>query len=398
MSDFSQDGLICTLQYLSNTNRAELETRLDARARPITIVLPCHARDLAGPALVNILDEIGRAQFVSEVILTMNGLDKAGFSEALRLVAGLPQPSRVLWNDGPRMLGIWADAATAGLRPVNPGKGFNVWTAAGLIQARGRPGVVVTQDCDVLSYRSEMSLRLCSAVADTELDYDCAKACYSRVKDRIYGRASRLFLAPLLRALLRVVGHHPFLDFLLSFRYPLSGEWAATTELLSALPMYGGWGFEIGMLYELFHNTDPRKISQVDPGGEYDHAHQPIHGEGGRGLAPMAKDIATTLFFHLSREGVFIDASFIHAVHLSYEAEARWALKRYKDLARINSLSFDDASEQQAVEAFAKSLPNPDDLCLSESALPSWNSIAISHPCLADELTRAVDADQCLAA
>ena len=69
---------------------------------------------------------------------------------------------------------------------------------------------------------------------------------YSRVTDRLYGRVSRLFLAPLLHALLRVAGHQPLLDFLLSFRYPLAGEVALTRELATTLPASSGWGLEIG--------------------------------------------------------------------------------------------------------------------------------------------------------
>ena len=396
MSDFSQDGLICTLQYLCATNSAELEARLHEQAQATTIVLPCHAADLAGGAFENILAEIARAPFLGEVIVTTNGLDENGFRRALGLVQTLPQPYRVLWNDGPRLLRIWAAKRAPVRAGFISGKGFNLWAAIGLVYAESPAGIIVTQDCDVLSFRKEMSLRLCSAVIDPNMNYYFAKAYYSRVKDRIYGRASRLFLAPLLRALLRVVGHHPLLDFLLSFRYPLSGEWAMTTALLASLPVRGDWGLEIGLLCELFRRTDPRKISQVDPGGEYDHKHQPLHDGKGGGLARMTAEIARTLLFHLSQEGVGIDASFMEAVRINYSKEAQWALKRYKSLARINSLSFDEAGEREAVEAFARFLPGSEDR--SDVCLPSWKTMEATLPDFAQELRSAVDADQRLGA
>jgi glucosyl-3-phosphoglycerate synthase len=40
----------------------------------------------------------------------------------------------------------------------------------------------------------------------------------------MYGRATRLLIAPLIRSMMEIVGHTEFLRYLDSFRYPLAGE------------------------------------------------------------------------------------------------------------------------------------------------------------------------------
>jgi glucosyl-3-phosphoglycerate synthase len=175
---------------------------------------------------------------------------------------------------------------------------------------------------------------------------------YSRVTDRLYGRVSRLFLAPLLHALVRVAGHQPLLDFLLSFRYPLAGEMAMTRELAAALPVSSGWGLEIGQLCELFRRADPREVCQVDGGAGYDHKHQPA----ATALVEMAAEIARELFAQLAAEGLPDDAKFREAVAVAYRREAAHALRRSAALALVNALPFDEAVEREIVETFAARL------------------------------------------
>jgi glucosyl-3-phosphoglycerate synthase len=140
--------------------------------------------------------------------------------------------------------------------------------------------LIVTQDADVTSFRGSTLARLCAACVHPQLGYHFSRMYYSRVTDRLYGRVSRLFLTPLLQAFIRVAGHHPLLDFLASFRYPLAGETALRTALAAELPLGASWSLEIGMLCEVFRRADPREICQVDGGTGYDHRHHPL-SEGG---------------------------------------------------------------------------------------------------------------------
>ncbi|MGB8355636.1 MAG: hypothetical protein WCD79_17185 [Chthoniobacteraceae bacterium] len=378
MSDFHQHGLICTLQRLAETNGVELDAKLAvlARQKPVTLILPCHYTELSRPALAHILAEVSQTGFLREVIVSMNGMDAAGFHKARNYFKRLKQPHRILWNDGPRLKAVYQLLTQAKLGNFVSGKGFNTWAATGLVFLEGKSKLVVTQDCDVSSFRREMLARLCFAAMEPELDYGYAKMYYSRVTDRIYGRVSRLFLAPLLHALVRVAGHQPLLDFLLSFRYPLSGEYAIQSELAGAIPMRADWGLEIGLLCDVFRRMEPNRVCQVDGGSNYDHKHQPLGSDADSGLYKMSKEIAHALFEHLADEGLPMTATLQAAVQSSYHRESREALHRYKNLALINGLSFEIAAEQHAVELFSKALGEAMEApCTAQVTLVCWKDI-----------------------
>jgi len=396
MSDFYQHGLICTLQRLAETNAAELDAKLAglAEKKPVTLVLPCHFSELERPALAHILEEISQAGFLREVIVSMNGMDAAGFCAAREYFSRVALPHRILWNDGPRMRAVYKLLTDMNPEGFIAGKGFNTWAAFGLVFTEGKSEIVATQDCDVSSFRREMLSRLCFSGLDPELDYTYAKMYYSRVTDRIYGRVSRLFLTPLLHALVRVVGHHPLLDFLLSFRYPLSGEYVIRRELAGAVPLRGDWGLEIGLLCEVFRRVEPNRVCQVDGGSNYDHKHQPLGVDAESGLYKMSREIAHALLEHLVDEGLPMTPAFQPAVLASYHRESREALQRYKNLALINGLPFDMASEQSAVEHFAKALGEAMGAGRgSKVTLASWKDIQSAQPEFAGKFLEAVAAD-----
>lgn len=340
MSDFAQNGLICTLQRLNDTHLARIEAEVAELAldRPIGLVLPCHGRDLEQPAFARMLEELRAAVFVREIVLSMNDVAPALRAALPARLARLPQKITMLENEAT------PDEAA--------GKGRNVRAAFAHLAASSECEIFVTQDCDVASFQRVDLARLCYAVAHPQLGFRFAKMYYSRVTDRLYGRVSRLFLAPLLHAVLRVAGHQPLVDFLCSFRYPLAGEVALTRDLAAALPKGSGWGLEIGQLCEVFRRVDPREVCQVDGGPGYDHKHQPAETS----LARMAAEIARELFAQLAIEGLPGDAAFRTAVAAAYRREAAHALRRSASLALINALPFDENVERAIVSVFAARL------------------------------------------
>jgi glucosyl-3-phosphoglycerate synthase len=340
VSDFAQTGLICTLQRLNDTHLAHIEEELFecARTRPIALVLPCHGRDLEQPAFAHLIAELRGATFFREIVFSCNAVEPAVFAALPQRLAALPQELTLLQNDE--------------LHGEPSGKGANVRAAFKHLAGRGECEIFVTQDCDVATFRGTDLARLCYAVAHPQLGYRFAKMYYSRVTDRLYGRVSRLFVTPLLHAVVRVAGHQPLVDFLLSFRYLLAGEIAITRELAAALPVSPGWGLEIGQLCEVFRRADPREVCQVDGGPGYDHKHQPA----ATALAEMAAEIARELFLQLAAEGLPGDAPFRTAVTAAYRREAAHALHRSASLALINALPFDARAEREIVDTFAQRL------------------------------------------
>jgi len=390
MSDFAQTGLICTLQRLNDTSAERIEAELSEHAamHPITLIFPCHGKDLHQPALKGIVDQIAGARFLREVLISMNGWEEGAISVARKVFERLPQPHRILWNDAPRVV------AAKGVMAAPMGKGFNVWSACGVVIAEAQSQVIATQDCDVVSFRRENLARLCFAAVHPELRYDFAKMYYSRVTDRLYGRVSRLFLTPLLQAIVRVAGHQPLLDFLQSFRYPLAGECVTTRELAAALPVSAGWGLEVGLLCEAFRRADPRRIAQVDGGRHYDHRHQPLGDEHG-GLFRMSREIAVTLLAQLGDEGLQFSPSFLEVLGASFERESREALRRSRHLALINDLPFPQ-DDEQAVAVFKRALSEAgreffnDPLGVAAHTLPAWAGMQKSLPEWAARFLEAV--------
>ncbi len=354
MSDFLQQGLITTLQSLNEKNAAALEADLEkfAADSPIALILPCHANELGSRALSHLIDEISGARFLREIVVSMNGLDEQTFKQAQTFFERLPQPHRVLWNDAPE--------TAARREPALPqGKGRNAWAAIGLLAREKNCRIAALLDCDVTTFHREMLVRLCTACAHPALNFAFAKMYYSRIasaRGRIYGRVSRLFLAPLLRALVRVVGHQPLLDFLLSFRYPLAGECALRLDLAATLPFDAGWGMEIGLLCEIFRRVDPREICQVDGGRDYDHKHQPLGCDTRTGLFQMSREIAAALFAQLAEEGLPMTEKFLDELTASHRREAAAALARTRSLALINGLDFDEEDESAHIAAFTDAL------------------------------------------
>jgi len=243
--------------------------------------------------------------------------------------------------------------------------------------------VIATQDCDVASFRRVALARLCYACLHPTLNFQFAKMYYSRVTDKLYGRVSRLFLAPLLEAVVRLAGHQPLVDFLLSFRYPLAGEIALHRALAETLPGTHGWGLEIATLCELFRRVDPRAICQVDGGSGYDHKHQP----GAEALTGMCQEIAQELTTQLTREGLPPDAVSAQSLQHAFRRENSDAQRRYAALAQINGLPFDVAEERRLSSAFADAFQAS--ALDPKQALPSWSSVRTairgwSRPCSAE--------------
>jgi glucosyl-3-phosphoglycerate synthase len=341
VSDFAQTGLISTLQWLGENPRLELELTELAEQRPIALVLPSLGGDLEEAAFGGIIHALSGATFLREIVVSVNAASESQLAAARARCAILTQTVTFLQTD---------DGEQSG--PASGGKGQNVAAAVRHLAEQGECGIIATQDCDVTSFRRADLARLCYAVAHPDLGYRFAKMYYSRVTDRLYGRVSRLFLAPLLQAIVRLVGHQPLVDFLHSFRYPLAGEVALTLELATNLPLSAGWKLEIGQLCEVFRRVEPREICQVGGAAGYDHRHHSAEPS----LAGMAAEIAAELLRQLELEGIGREPTFRSALNGAYRREATHALRRSLHLAQMNGLAFDDGEERAIIETFAAQL------------------------------------------
>jgi glucosyl-3-phosphoglycerate synthase len=257
---------------------------------------------------------------------------------------------------------------------------------------------IALHDCDILTYSRELLARLSYPVSNTSMSYEFAKGYYARVMDRFHGRVSRLFMTPLIRTLQKMAGYLPFLVFLDSFRYPLAGEFAITTDLAHIIRLSSDWGLEVGVLSEVFRNCAPRRICEVDICETYDHKHQELSKDNPEGgLNRMAVDIAKHLFRMLASEGVVISDGFFKSVKAAYLREAQEAIRKHNDDAAVNGLTFDRHTEGTAVDTFAKSIDIAARAVLDDPLgtplIPNWNRVTSAVPDFLERLRTTVEED-----
>jgi len=268
----------------------------------------------------------------------------------------------------------------------------------GYILSDEKSYAIALHDCDILTYSRELLARLCYPVASTSMSYEFAKGYYARVSDRLNGRVSRLFLTPLVRTLEKMAGYLPFLVFLDSFRYPLAGEFAITTDLARIVRLPSDWGLEVGMLSEVFRNCAPRRVCDVDIAEVYDHKHQDLSAaDPEAGLHRMAADIAKHLFRQIAIEGVAISDGYFKSVKAAYLREAQDSIRKYADDAAANGLPYDRHVEGTAVETFARAVDTAGKLVVEDPLgaplISNWNRVTSAIPEFLERFRAAVEAD-----
>lgn len=366
MADFFQHAPLPTLQQLAVTDpcRHDAELLEWTVSKPIALLLPALQAEFERPALPRMLDEVSLIPWVSEVILSVNGLDAAQFESAERMSRAKlrGKPLRMIWNDGPRMTEVHEGLRAAGLDGYDAGKGMNIWSGLAYLQARGHRGVVVSHDTDILNYSPELPRKLSYPLLHPGMPYRFAKGYYSRVAGRLFGRVTRLLVFPLIQALTQVLGPKPLLAHLESFRYPLSGEFAADMEVLGDFCLPAGWGLEIAMLCEAHRRLPGRHQCQVDMGFHYEHRHRPMLAGAGEGLpetglVSAAAEVAACIFDQVLRDAeVQAAGALIRVVAERYRTTSLDWLDRYEHVALINGLEFDRQEELSAVAHFEAAL------------------------------------------
>jgi len=405
MADFHQGGVIATLHRLGRPNVERLEAELlrHSRTRPVALVLPCMISELHGPGLKGIVDSLRGVRYLRQIVVSISGTDeRAGYEEMRSMFDGVrtvtDEPPILLWNSGRRVQSLYDILRREGLDPGTNGKGQSTWLAFGYVLATNVSRVIATHDCDIRDYSRELLARLCYPTANPNLHYEFAKGYYGRVADRLYGRVTRLFVTPLLRAMKAVLGTHPLLEYLDSFRYPLAGECSMTTDLARINRIPSDWGLEIGMLVEVYRNCSLKRICQVELVENYDHRHHGLSADDAtKGLHRMVADIAASSIHNLASYGVEFDAGFLTTLVVAYMRTAQDAIAAYRDDALLNGLAFDRHEEELAVELFTGVLSGSglrfarDPLGLPQ--IPNWNRVISALPDFLDALREAVEAD-----
>jgi glucosyl-3-phosphoglycerate synthase len=400
MADFYQSGVVATFHKFGKPNLERIEAELSwySQERPIALVLPSLYSELEGEALKGIIRELKDVPYLKEVVVTLGPCTRQEFEHARKFFSVLPQPTKLIWNNGERINEVYKTIESAGLHLGETGKGKATWMAYGYIIAQKNIHVIVLHDCDILTYSREMLARLCYPVTSPNLDYEFCKGYYTRVTDRMHGRVTRLLVTPLLRSLKRVLGPLPLLEFLDSFRYPLAGEFSMDVDIARVNRIPGDWGLEIGVLAEIYRNCSVRRVCQIDIADNYEHKHQELSpNDTSKGLLKMCIDISKSLFRTLASEGVVFTDSFFKTLIATYVRTAQDMLKRYEDDAAVNGLIFDRHEESLAVETFTEGIKIASETItkdpLGVPLIPSWDRVTSALPDILSMLKEAVDED-----
>lgn len=400
MSDFYQNGVVTVLHRLGQPNTEQLEQELEryAKTTPIALVLPSLYAELERPALKRIVDILGEVRYINEIVISLDHASALEFRLAKQFFSQLPQRVRVIWNDGARIQAILNVLVSHEIDIGHQGKGRGCWTAYGYVLARGQSQVIALHDCDIVSYDRQYLARLCYPIANPNLAYEFCKGYYSRVTDRMHGRVTRLFITPLIRSLQMLVGPHPLLSFLDSFRYPLAGEFAMVRDLAWINRIPGDWGLEVGMLAEVYRNCALRRICQADIADAYEHKHQTLSTHNpDAGLLKMCVDITKSLFRNLASEGLVLSESTLKTLRATYLQAAQEAISRYENDAAINSLRFDRHEERRAVEVFLRGMTLATESFLEDPLgvpmISNWSRVTHAVPDIFHRLMDAVEQD-----
>ena len=259
---------------------------------------------------------------------------------------------------------------------------------------------VALHDCDILTYDLDMLSRLFYPIANPAYNFYFCKGYYSRIaQNKMNGRVGRLLVSPLIDAL-KVMNDDKsgFLDFIKSFRYPLSGEFSFRRRLIRDIRIPFDWGLEIGMLSEVHRNFSKNMICQVDIADKYDHKHQNVsYNDQNKGLSKMSFDIIKTFIRKLANQGVGYNKDSLRALKATYYRTALDYISSYSFDARMNGIQVDINNEEKIVELFAENIFEAGLIVLEKpmemNLMPNWSRVRSAVPRIYDRLEDAVEVD-----
>lgn len=344
---------------------------------PVSIIIPMLYNEIKSEALENILKHLNKCTYLKEVIIPLAANTEEEFNHVKRFFSKLTIPKLIIWCNGPKITNLLTQLKNQGLDLTSTsGKGRDVWIALGIasIESYG----IAIHDADIQSYDESLPTKLLYPLLEPELDFKFNKGYYARVsndKTAMYGRVFRLFLHPLLRSLIDVLHNEPnFIRFLRAFRYPISGEFALTSDLARDLDIPAGWGVEIGVMAEIYRNIATKRVCQIDL-GFYEHKHQEI-GNTSTGLVKMSGDIFKSLLRVLIEEDhIDVTRSFLLSLRVLYYKNAQSCIKKYHADAHVNGITYDRHLEESMVEQFCNELMTAGNNYTLEpmyTRLPDW--------------------------
>lgn len=392
--DFLQDEISTVHDY--RTIGAEQEQRFNDQLadRSTCILIPCLFDELRRPALAQTRDVLARFSNLNQLVIALAADNQEEVEQTRAFFAAMPCDVLVLWTNGPALRELMARTHEGGLDVLGPaGKGWAVWVGLGAATLDSE--LIALFDADIRTFSPTYPIRMLGPLLERQFGIAYVKAFYSRLsmeENRMHGRATRLFVMPILDALQKLVGPKALLTYLQAFRYPLSGEFAFTADLALNLRVPCDWGLEMGLLAEMYRNLTTSRIAQVDL-GIFDHKHKGIGAARKEGLQRMCSEILACLMRSLmEHEATSLSQGEASTLGVLYQRIAKDRVRQHHLDAAINGLPYDRHAEESAVNCFAELIRPCWSEFMSEPAgfrLPSWTRSLAFNPRLRQDLVAA---------
>lgn len=391
--DFQQ-GLITTIHDYGQSGCGAEGLCAGLRRRPTSLLIPCLMEEFERPALGLIREVLRDLDGLQELVVALSAGSVEEVRAAETFFEDMPFPVRIHWTNGPAVKEVLQSLGRHNLQVSGPpGKGWAVWQGLG-VASRGAE-VIGLFDADIRTFSPAYPQRMLAPLMDPSHGVAYVKAFYSRLaleSRALQGRATRLFVAPLLASLEQMFGSSNYLRYLRAFRYPLAGEFAFTTDLAMNLRIPSDWGLEVGLLSEVYRHVALSRIAQVDL-GLFDHKHKELGSSPGEGLQRMCGEIlATVLRGLMEHEGVALAEAHVPVLEVLYRRVGEDRVRQHGLDSLVNGLPYNRHGEELAVHEFAN-LVRPGVRKLLETPvseqLPCWSRLISCEGGLRDDLAQA---------
>jgi len=392
--DFQQN-LITTIHDYGIFPDSLVDLRKSLKNRPTSLLIPCLFEEFKRPALTSIRSVLKELHGLHQLVIALSASCLEEVSQAKDFFADMPFPVHVQWTNGPAVIELLtAQQALNGLELiVPPGKGWAVWQGLGV--ATKSAEVVGLFDADIKTFKPSYPSRMLQPLLDPSYGISYVKAFYSRLSlenHSLQGRATRLFVGPLLSSLEQVLGESPFIKYLQAFRYPLAGEFAFTNSLALNLRIPCDWGLEIGLLSEVYRHVRTNRIAQVDL-GIFDHKHKEIGDSKNNGLQKMCCEILSTILKGLmEHQSQTLSNAQLSTLQVLYNRIGEDRVKQFGLDSVINKLPYSRHTEELSVQKFAELIKPTACNFLNypnTKQLPAWSRVLNCDSRLQDDLIEA---------
>jgi len=402
MSDFIQNRKITNLQMINKRALYDIESEIEVFSydRKITLLLPSLYSEFTGEAMPKIVKSLESVPYVHRLVLSLDRANEEEFIRVKKLFSGFPYDVQIIWQDSPRIRALYDYLEKRQFYIGYQGKGRGVWFAIGYILSKKDTKVIALHDCDIVNYDRILLARLVYPLVNPSLVYEFSKGYYSRVSNcQLYGRVTRLYLTPMLQALKKIFGFRDFFEFLESFRYILSGEFAIRTDMAAKVRITPDWGLEITTLGEVYNLATPARVCQVELLANYEHKHQELKTgqDSESGLSKMVIDITRALFRTLAQDGLVFTPAVVRSLRVTYINFARMNIEKYDALAKLNGLRFERHEEISAVEQFSTALAIASERFMEDPIgtplMPGWHRVISAESDFGNRMIEVIEAE-----